>query len=66
MHRFHAGFTGHPRDPHGDLTDGGGRGLAHDAAMVAALQLSHEIDEGVIVTVFPDGGARYLSTVLYD
>jgi cysteine synthase B len=41
-------------------------GKSSGAAMLAALQLSHEMDEGVIVTVFPDGGSRYLSTVLYD
>ena len=41
-------------------------GKSSGAATVAALRLAGEIDSGVIVTVFPDGGSRYLSTVLYD
>ncbi len=42
------------------------RFVAVIAAMVAALRLASEIRQGVIVTVFPDGGDRYLSTVLWD
>ncbi len=41
-------------------------GKSSGAAMLAALRLAGEIDEGVIVTVFPDGGARYLSTTLFE
>jgi cysteine synthase B len=41
-------------------------GKSSGAAMLAALQLAREIDEGVIVTVFPDGGSRYLSTTLFE
>ncbi len=41
-------------------------GKSSGAAMLAALRLASQIDEGVIVTVFPDGGARYLSTALFD
>lgn len=41
-------------------------GKSSGAAMVAALRLAREIREGVIVTVFPDGGDRYLSTVLWE
>ena len=41
-------------------------GKSSGAAMLAALRLASQIDEGVIVTVFPDGGARYLRTALFD
>jgi cysteine synthase B len=41
-------------------------GKSSGAAMVAALALARDLDEGVIVTVFPDGGSRYLSTPLFD
>jgi S-sulfo-L-cysteine synthase (O-acetyl-L-serine-dependent) len=41
-------------------------GKSSGAAMLASLRLAGEIDEGVIVTVFPDGGARYLSTALFE
>ena len=41
-------------------------GKSSGAAMLAALRLADQIDEGVIVTVFPDGGSRYLSTALFD
>ncbi len=41
-------------------------GKSSGAAMLAALRLADQIDEGVIVTVFPDGGARYLSTALFE
>ncbi len=36
-------------------------GISSGAAMAASLKLAEEIDAGVIVTVFPDGGARYAS-----
>lgn len=41
-------------------------GKSSGAALVAALRLAREIPEGVVVTVFPDGGDRYLSTVLWE
>ena len=41
-------------------------GKSSGAAMLAALRLAGEIDEGVIVTVFPDGGARYRTTTLFE
>lgn len=41
-------------------------GASSGGAMAAALRLAQSIDEGVIVTVFPDGGGRYLSTGLFD
>ena len=33
--------------------------------MTAALQVAREIEEGVIVVVFPDFGDRYMSTALW-
>ena len=36
-------------------------GISSGAAMVAVLQLASRIKEGVIVTVFPDAGYKYLS-----
>lgn len=36
-------------------------GISSGAAAVAALQVASELDEGIIVTVFPDAGYKYLS-----
>ena len=36
-------------------------GISAGAAAVAALQVARELDEGVVVTVFPDAGYKYLS-----
>lgn len=36
-------------------------GISSGAAAVAALQLASNLDEGVVVTVFPDAGYKYLS-----
>lgn len=36
-------------------------GISSGAAAVAALQIANELDEGVVVTVFPDAGYKYLS-----
>ena len=41
-------------------------GSSSGAALAAALKLAEEIDEGNIVTVFPDRGDRYLSKGLFD
>lgn len=41
-------------------------GASGGAAMAAAVRMARQIDEGVIVIVFPDGGGRYLSTNLFD
>ncbi len=41
-------------------------GASGGAALWAALELAKRIESGVIVTVFPDSGARYLSTALWD
>jgi len=36
-------------------------GVSSGAAAVAALQVASQLDEGVVVTVFPDAGYKYLS-----
>ena len=36
-------------------------GISSGAAAVAALQVAEELEEGVVVTVFPDAGFKYLS-----
>ncbi|MBT3336356.1 MAG: cysteine synthase family protein [Anaerolineae bacterium] len=36
-------------------------GLSAGAAAVAALHVAEELDEGVVVTIFPDAGYKYLS-----
>ncbi len=36
-------------------------GISSGAAMVAAMQVASKIKEGVIVTLFPDAGYKYLS-----
>ncbi|RPJ21710.1 MAG: cysteine synthase family protein [Chloroflexi bacterium] len=36
-------------------------GISSGAAAVAALRMADELDEGVVVTVFPDAGYKYLS-----
>jgi cysteine synthase B len=36
-------------------------GISSGAAAVAARQVAHEIQEGVVVTIFPDAGFKYLS-----
>lgn len=41
-------------------------GISSGAAMWGTLQKAKEIGEGVIVTLFPDGGERYISTPLYE
>jgi cysteine synthase B len=40
-------------------------GQSSGAALHAALRVAHELDEGVIVLIFPDFGDRYLSTPLW-
>jgi cysteine synthase B len=40
-------------------------GQSSGAALWAALQVARAIDEGTIVTVFPDFGDKYLSTTLW-
>ena len=41
-------------------------GSSSGAALAASLKLAEEIEEGNIVTVFPDRGDRYLSKGLFD
>lgn len=41
-------------------------GKSSGAALVGALEVARDLDEGVLVVVFPDGGSRYLSTSLFE
>jgi cysteinyl-tRNA synthetase len=41
-------------------------GMSSGAALAGALKLAQEIEEGLIVVIFPDGGERYLSTQLWS
>ncbi|MBO8142116.1 MAG: cysteine synthase [Firmicutes bacterium] len=41
-------------------------GASSGAACAAAVRLAERIERGVVVTVFPDSGARYLSTELWE
>jgi cysteine synthase len=36
-------------------------GFSAGAALWAALQVARSLEQGVVVTVFPDGGEKYLS-----
>ena len=40
-------------------------GMSSGAAMYAALEMAKRVDRGVIVTIFPDRGEKYLSTDLF-
>lgn len=41
-------------------------GISAGAAAAAALQIAAELDEGVVVTIFPDAGYKYLSENLWE
>ncbi len=41
-------------------------GISSGAAMVAALRVAEKIDQGSIVTIFPDGGDKYLSEEFWN
>ena len=41
-------------------------GMSSGAAMLAAVQVAKRIKSGVIVTIFPDRGEKYLSTDLFQ
>jgi cysteine synthase B len=40
-------------------------GMSSGAALVGALRVAQDLGSGTVVTVFPDRGERYLSTVLF-
>ncbi|MBN4068620.1 cysteine--tRNA ligase [Desulfotalea psychrophila] len=40
-------------------------GMSSGAAMVCTLELVENLEEGLVVTIIPDGGERYLSTPLF-
>ncbi|HSR16534.1 MAG TPA: cysteine synthase family protein [Ignavibacteriaceae bacterium] len=48
------------------LKEGIFAGFSSGAAMAAALKIAQEIDSGIIVTVFPDGGTKYLSEKIWS
>ncbi len=41
-------------------------GMSSGAALYAARKIAEEIESGVIVTIFPDRGEKYLSTDLFN
>jgi len=41
-------------------------GMSSGAAMYAAIEMAKQIESGVIVTIFPDRGEKYLSTKLFS
>lgn len=41
-------------------------GISSGAAAAAAIELSKELESGVVVTVFPDGGYKYLSDHFWE
>ena len=41
-------------------------GMSSGAAMLAALKILPDLNEGCIVVIFPDRGEKYLSTKLFD
>ncbi len=41
-------------------------GQSSGAAFFAAIKLAEELEEGIIVVVFPDGGEKYLTTTLWS
>lgn len=41
-------------------------GISSGAAAVAALQIAKELESGVVVTVFPDAGYKYLSNSIWE
>jgi cysteine synthase len=36
-------------------------GVSSGAAAVAAMKVAEQLDEGLVVTIFPDAGFKYLS-----
>ena len=41
-------------------------GMSSGAALLAARTVAAELEEGTIVTIFPDRGEKYLSTALFQ
>ena len=41
-------------------------GVSSGAALAIALDVASEIDVGVVVTVFPDGGSKYLTERFWE
>jgi len=41
-------------------------GISSGAALWGARKVAEELDEGAIVALFPDGGEKYLSSVMFD
>ncbi|HJZ67130.1 MAG TPA: pyridoxal-phosphate dependent enzyme, partial [Blastocatellia bacterium] len=41
-------------------------GVSAGAALAAALEVAARIESGVVVTVFPDGGDKYLSEKFWE
>jgi len=41
-------------------------GVSSGAALAGALRVARHLDRGVVVTIFPDGGDRYLSEPFWD
>ena len=41
-------------------------GISAGAAMAAALEVARNLDQGVVVAVFPDAGDKYLSEAFWD
>jgi cysteine synthase B len=41
-------------------------GVSSGAALAAALDVAHEMADGVIVMIFPDGGERYLTEAFWE
>jgi S-sulfo-L-cysteine synthase (O-acetyl-L-serine-dependent) len=41
-------------------------GMSSGAALYAAIEVARNIDQGVIVVIFPDRGEKYLSTDLFE
>ena len=41
-------------------------GMSSGAAMYAAIEMAKQLESGIIVTIFPDRGEKYLSTKLFS
>ena len=41
-------------------------GVSSGAAALAALEFARQLDHGTVVTVFPDGGYKYLSEKFWE